>query len=32
MVNSDAHNLYQLKEARNVAYKYLEDNGFLNKK
>ncbi|MDD4983959.1 MAG: PHP domain-containing protein [Candidatus ainarchaeum sp.] len=29
MVNSDAHNLYQLKEARNVAYKYLEDNGFL---
>jgi len=32
MVNSDAHNLYQLKEARNIAYKYLEDNGFLKQK
>jgi len=29
MVNSDAHNLYQLKEARTVAYDFLRKEGYL---
>ncbi|MBN2052515.1 PHP domain-containing protein [Candidatus Woesearchaeota archaeon] len=29
-VNSDAHTLYELKELRKLAFKFLKDNGYMN--